>query len=258
MDMLTSEKEEIMKTLNGKTALITGASGGLGLQMARQFVKEGCVVYMADVNLEAAEREAEGLGSNASAVRMDVGDMTAVNAAIEAISRNTTLDVLVNNAGVIAQGPYDRLTPAEWDRLVKVNLTGVFNCIQAVAPFMVNQESGNIINITSVSAFKGGGTMGNVWYGTTKAAIVAMTKGLSRELGPNGVRVNGIAPSVVETDMLKDTLNENIKRKILGQFPLGRLATKSDVANMAVFLASDLSSFVTGQIIAVDGGYLNT
>lgn len=246
-----------MKKLGGKTALITGASGGLGLQMARQFVDAGCTVYMADVNIDAAEREAEALGPSAYAIQMDVSDAVAVHSAIKDISRAGTLDVLVNNAGIIAQGPYDRITPAEWERLVKVNVTGVFNCIQAVAPLMVKQERGNIINIASVSAFKGGGTMGNIWYGTTKAAIVAMTKGLSRELGPSGVRVNGIAPSVVETDMLKDTLNEHIKQEILVQFPLRRLATKRDVANMAVFLASELSSFITGQIVAVDGGYLN-
>lgn len=247
-----------MKTLEGKTALITGAGGGLGLQMARQFVEAGCKVYMADVNCESVEREAERLGADASAIQMDVGDEIAVRETIKAISRTDALDVLINNAGVIAQGPYDRITSAEWDRLIKVNLTGSFNCIQAIAPLMVKQGCGNIINIASVSAFKGGGTMGNIWYGTTKAAIVAMTRGLSRELGPSGVRVNAIAPSVVETDMLKDTLNENVKREILAQFPLGRIATKSDVANMAVFLASELSSFVTGQIIAVDGGYLNT
>lgn len=247
-----------MKMLEGKTALITGAGGGLGLQMARQFIEAGCTVFIADVNGESVEREAEKLGPNASALRMDVSDSAAVCAIVEAVSQTNTVDVLINNAGVIAQGSYDKITPAEWDRLIKVNLTGAFNCIQAVGPLMVKQRGGNIINIASVSAFKGGGTMGNIWYGTTKAAIVAMTRGLSRELGPSGVRVNAIAPSVVETDMLKDTLNENVKREILAQFPLGRLATKNDVANMAVFLASELSSFVTGQIIAVDGGYLNT
>ncbi|HUY04771.1 MAG TPA: SDR family oxidoreductase [Rhodocyclaceae bacterium] len=158
----------------------------------------------------------------------------------------------------MTQGPFLNTTDAEWDELVAVNLTGVFNCIRAVAPSMVAHGKGNIINIASVAAMKGGGALGNTWYGSTKAAVVALTKGLSRELGPNGIRVNAIAPGVVETDMVKDSLTPKIRQRILARFPLARLATKEDVANLAVFLASDLSSFITGQTIAVDGGFLNT
>lgn len=244
--------------LIGKIALITGASSGIGLQIARQFVDHGGFVYLTDIDFSKAQEKAQDIGPKAAAVHMDICDAAQVHATLDEIMHQKgVIDILVNNAGVLAQGPFDRISKKEWDRLIAVNLTGVFNCIQVVAPAMIEQGHGNIINIASVSAFKGGGSMGNVWYGATKAAVVAMTKGLSRELGPQGVRINAIAPSVVETNMLKDSLTPEVKKKILRQFPLGRLATKMDVADLAVFLASDLSSFITGQIIAVDGGYLN-
>jgi 3-oxoacyl-[acyl-carrier protein] reductase len=244
--------------LTGKTALVTGASSGIGLQIASQFAEHGGFVYLADIDFSKAQERAQEIGSGAAALRMDIGDAAQVGAALDQILvQKGEIDILVNNAGVLAQGPFDRISRAEWDKLIAVNLTGVFNCIQAVVPAMIRRGHGNIINIASVSAFKGGGTMGNVWYGATKAAVVAMTKGLSRELGPQGIRVNAIAPSVVETNMLKDSLTAEVKQQIVAQFPLGRLATKMDVADLAVFLASELSSFITGQIIAVDGGYLN-
>ncbi len=244
--------------LLGKIALITGASSGIGLQIARQFVDHGSFVYLADIDFPKAQEKAQEIGANAVAVHMDICDSTQVRATLDEIMRQKgAIDILVNNAGVLAQGPFDLLSEREWDKLIAVNLTGAFNCIQAVAPIMIKQNHGNMINIASVSAFKGGGSMGNVWYGATKAAIVAMTKGLSRELGPQGIRINAIAPSLVETNMIKDALTPRIKKQILMQFPLGRFATKMDVADLAVFLASGLSSFITGQIIAVDGGYLN-
>ena len=142
--------------------------------------------------------------------------------------------------------------------MVAVNLTGIFNCVQAVAPTMVTRRRGVILNIASVAAAKGGGSFGNVWYGATKAGVVALTKGLARELGPHNVRVNAIAPSAIETDMIKDALTPQIRASVLTRFPLGRLATADDVAHLAVYLASDLASFVTGETIAVDGGFLKT
>ncbi len=247
------------RTLGGKTILVTGAARGIGAQIARHFIKSGCSVYVTDIDFEGARKNAAELGTAAIAMRMDVCNRSEVRATIEQIVRERGLiDVLVNNAGLMTQGPFLNTTDAEWDELVAVNLTGVFNCIRAVAPSMVERGKGNIINIASVSAMKGGGALGNTWYGSTKAAVVALTKGLSRELGPNGIRVNAIAPGVVETDMVKDSLTPEIRQRILARFPLARLATKEDVANLAVFLASDLSSFITGQTIAVDGGFLNT
>ncbi|HCN89412.1 MAG TPA: hypothetical protein DIT28_09555 [Oxalobacteraceae bacterium] len=247
------------RILSGKTVLVTGAARGIGAQIAHHIINSGGTVYVTDIDFKGACANATELGPSAIAMRMDVCNRSEVQSTIEKISKeHGVIDVLVNNAGLMTQGPFLNTTDAEWDELVAVNLTGVRNCIRAVAPFMVERGKGNIINIASVSAMKGGGALGNTWYGSTKAAVVALTKGLSRELGPNGIRVNAIAPGVVETDMVKSSLTPEIRQKILARFPLARLATKEDVANLAVFLASDLSSFITGQTIAVDGGFLNT
>jgi 3-oxoacyl-[acyl-carrier protein] reductase len=247
------------RTLAGKTALVTGAARGIGRQIAIHLAESGAFVYVTDIDMEGARRSAEELGGSASAMQLDVRDRPQVRAAVAQIGREKgVIDILVNNAGLMTQGPFARISGEEWDDMVAVNLGGVFNCVQTAAPLMMASGKGSIINIASVSAMKGGGAIGNVWYGSTKAAVVAMTKGLARELGPNGIRVNAIAPGVVETDMVKKALTPEVRERILNRFPLGRLATGQDVANMAVFLASDLSSFVTGQAIAVDGGFLNT
>jgi 3-oxoacyl-[acyl-carrier protein] reductase len=142
--------------------------------------------------------------------------------------------------------------------MVAVNLTGIFNCVQAAAPAMIAKRRGVIINLASVAAAKGGGSFGNVWYGATKAGVVALTKGLARELGPHNVRVNAIAPSAIDTDMLKGVLTPQVRASVIAHFPLGRLASADDVANLAVYLASDLASFITGETVAVDGGFLKT
>jgi NAD(P)-dependent dehydrogenase (short-subunit alcohol dehydrogenase family) len=168
------------------------------------------------------------------------------------------LDILVNNAGLLATGPFDQTSGEAWDRLVAVNLTGVFNCVQAAVPAMRGRAGASIINIASVSAEKGGGAIGNVWYGATKAGVVAMTRGLGRELGPQGIRVNAIAPGVLETEMVREHLTPELREKLLQRFPLGRFAEADDVAQLALFLASGAASFITGETIAVDGGFLRT
>jgi 3-oxoacyl-[acyl-carrier protein] reductase len=164
----------------------------------------------------------------------------------------------VNNAGLLATGPFEQTGGEAWDRLVAVNVTGVYNCVQAAVPAMRARPGASIINIASVSHERGGGAIGNVWYGATKAAVVAMTRGLARELGPQGIRVNAIAPAVLETDMVRDVLTPALREKILARVPLGRLAQAGDVAELALFLASAQASFITGEVIAVDGGFLRT
>jgi len=232
--------------LTGKVALVTGAARGIGARIAALFAERGATVVRADV---AANAE----------LRMDVTDRVEVRAAMARIlSEHGGLDVLVNNAGLLAAGPFEQTTGEAWDRLVAVNLTGVFNCVQAAVPVMRGRAGAAIINIASVSAEKGGGAMGNVWYGATKAGVVAMTRGLARELGPSGIRVNAISPGVVETEMVRDRMTAEMRAKVLTRFPLGRLTEADDVARLAVFLASDASSFITGETIAVDGGFLRT
>ena len=231
-------------SLDGKTALVTGAARGIGARIAECFEAEGCRVYSVDIN---------------AGMRVDVTDRAALRDAVTRIARERGgIDVLVNNAGLLATGPFDETSAEAWDRLVAVNLTGVFNCVQAAVPAMRGRRGASIINIASVSAERGGGAIGNVWYGATKAGVVAMTRGLGRELGPQGIRVNAIAPAVLETEMVRDHLTPQLRKKILARFPLGRFAVADDVAQLALFLASGAASFITGETIAVDGGFLRT
>ena len=225
-------------SLKNKVAVVTGAARGIGAAIADAFEKRGCAVHRWDIQ-----------------TGVDITDRSVIK---DAVSRIGKIDILVNNAGLLARGPFDATGGEQWDRLVAVNLTGVFNCVQAVVPAMRGRAGASIINIASVSAEKGGGAMGNVWYGTTKAGVVAMTKGLGRELGPLGIRVNAIAPGVIETDMVREHLSDELRQKVLARFPLGRFATVEEVAQVAVFLASGAASFVTGETIAVDGGFLRT
>jgi len=244
--------------LKGKVALVTGAARGIGAAIAEHFEAAGCVVHRADVKLDPGPSPSRAPGmtlARAPGMILDVTDRAAVRAAIERIG---ALDILVNNAGLLCIGPIEDTSGAEWDRLAAVNITGVFNCVQAAVPAMRGRAGASIVNIASVSAEKGGGAIGNVWYGATKAAVVAMTRGLGRELGPQGIRVNAIAPAVLDTPMVHDMLTPDRLERVLARIPLGRLASATDVARLAVFLASDAAAFITGETIAVDGGFLRT
>jgi len=234
-----------MGELGGKVALVTGGARGIGAAIAAHFEDAGAFVYRGDLN--------------GGTLELDVTDRGSVRGAIDRIARERGgLDILVNNAGLLCTGPAEKTTGEEWERLLAVNVSGVFHCAQAAIGAMRGREGATIINIASVSAEKGGGAIGNVWYGATKAAVVAMTRGLGRELGPHGIRVNAIAPAVLDTDMVHALLSEERRAKILARVPLGRFAALDDVARLAVFLASDAAGFITGETIAVDGGFLRT
>jgi len=228
-------------TLEGRVVLVTGAGRGIGAAIADHMERAGAVVHRGDLR--------------GTALELDVTDRGSVAHAFETIG---ALDILVNNAGLLCTGPIEETSGEEFDRLLAVNVTGIFNCTQAAIPAMRGREGATIINIASVSAEKGGGAIGNVWYGSTKAAVVGMTRGLGRELGAHGIRVNAIAPAVLDTDMVHDLLTPERRAKILSRIPLGRLPSADEVARLALFLASNDAAFITGETIAVDGGFLRT
>jgi NAD(P)-dependent dehydrogenase (short-subunit alcohol dehydrogenase family) len=245
--------------LKDRVAVVTGGAAGIGEAIARALAAEGCRVSILDRNEDAARKLAETLGGGTQYVAANVGEPSSVaNAFAQLLRRHSSLDILVNAAGVLSTGLVADLPTAEWQRVHEVNLSGVLYCVKSAIPFMRQQRRGRIINIASVSAMRGGGSVGNTLYGATKAGVVALTMGLARELGPDGITANAIAPAVADTAMTNATLTEDVRRKIVARIPLGRLASLSDIADLATFLASDRASFITGTVIPVDGGILTT
>ena len=243
--------------LGGKIALVTGAGGGIGAAIASTLVDHGCNVYVADSDAAAANKVATELGERGYPLTLDVGNAAEAAAAVEQIVRERgRIDIAVNNAGILKTGSILDASIADWDQVCRVNLSGVYYCCKAVLASMVKQRYGKIVNIASVSAMKGGGSFGNVLYGTTKAGVVALTKGLGRELAPFGINVNAIAPGVVETNMTGSLLTPERRKAVLGAIPLGRFASTDDIAQVVALLASDVLGYVTGETIVVDGGYL--
>jgi len=243
--------------LEGKVALVTGGCSGIGRAIAIALLGEGCEVHIADLNPEVACDCAEFDHDNAQQLKLDVGNAEAVQAAVDGIVDEAgRIDILVNCAGILKTKPLDESTMGDWDDVCRVNLSGVYYCSRAVLPGMVKQRSGRIVNIASVSAAKGGGQFGNVLYGTTKAGVVAFTQGFARELGPFGIGVNAISPGVVDTAMTASVMTPELRARIVESMPLRRLVAVDEVARMALFLASDLASGITGQAIPVDAGFL--
>ncbi|KPJ68223.1 hypothetical protein AMJ44_06895 [candidate division WOR-1 bacterium DG_54_3] len=238
-----------------KTALITGAAQGIGKALAQAFAKEGANIAVSDVNLELATQtanEIKGSGVKTIPLKMNVADPTEVEAGVKrAIEELGKIDILVNNAGITKDNLFLRMKKEDWDAVISVNLTGVFNLCKMVSRLMMKERYGRIINIASVA-----GEMGNVGqanYSASKAGVVGLTKTLARELAPRGVTVNAIAPGFIQTAMT-DRIPEEIKKKILDQIPLGKLGRPEDVAAAALFLASSAADYITGQVIRVNGG----
>jgi 3-oxoacyl-[acyl-carrier protein] reductase len=245
--------------LKDRVAVVTGGAAGIGEAIARALAAEGCRVSILDRNEDAARKLAESIGGGTQFVAANVGEPSSVaNAFAQLLARDNRLDILVNAAGVLSTGLVADLPTAEWQRVHEVNLSGVLYCVKSAIPLMRQQRRGRIINIASVSAMRGGGSVGNTLYGATKAGVVALTMGLARELGPDGITANAIAPAVADTAMTNASLTEDVRRKIVARIPLGRLASLADIADLATFLASDRASFITGTVIPVDGGILTT
>jgi 3-oxoacyl-[acyl-carrier protein] reductase len=247
--------------LRDKVCLITGGAAGIGKATAARFVEEGATVVICDVNQEAGEAAVQELGDGASFYQVNVADRDVVQAWVDGVvEQHGRVDVLINNAGIlrdnqlvkVKDGELVRQMPeAEFDLVVDVNLKGVFNCAQAVAPTMIQQGGGVILNATSIVGLDG--NFGQTNYVATKAGVVGMTKVWSRELGRYNIRVNAVAPGFVATEMVM-SMPAKILDGMRARTPLGRMGQPRDIANAYVFLASDEASFVTGTVLRVDGG----
>jgi 3-oxoacyl-[acyl-carrier protein] reductase len=245
-----------MELLNGKVALVTGAARGIGREIALTFAREGAAIAFTDLqrdeNMESLEKELESLGAKGKGYVSDASDFSAAHATVdEIIGDFERIDVLVNNAGITRDTLLMRMEEEMWDIVIKVNLKSVFNFTKAAQKYMLRQRSGSIINMSSVVGVNGNAGQSN--YSASKAGMIGFTKSVAKELGSRNIRCNAIAPGFIITDMT-DKLSEEVKEQWVKQIPLRRGGVPEDVANVAVFLGSDLSTYVTGQVIPVCGG----
>lgn len=244
-------------SLQNRVALITGASRGIGLAMARVFAAAGAQLALVALHPTRLEQAAQALRVEGYAVldcACDIADDAQVTAAVQrVVAHFGRVDILINNAGILQVGRITDVTSADWERMIAVNLNGAFYFCRAVAPLMIKQQRGRIINISSISA-QTGGVSGSVQYSASKGALLSFTKTLARDLAPHHITVNAIAPGQIETDM--SALSDEARQRIIEMIPLRRLGTPDDIAYAALFLASDAASYITGATIDVNGGIL--
>lgn len=241
-----------------RSALVTGASRGIGRAVAAALAREGwavCINYLE--RRDAAGdlvRELRAQGRSAISFQADVADREAVNACVRAASEELgPVELLVNNAGISHRGLFQDLDDGAWERLLAVNLTGPRNAVQAVLPHMLSEKRGCIVNISSIWGLRGGSC--ETAYAVTKAGIIGLTRSLALELAPSGIRVNCVAPGCIETDMVR-VLGEDTRRMLAEETPMGRLGRPEEIAEAVAFLASERAGFITGQVLAADGGFI--
>lgn len=245
-----------MKLLDGKTALITGASKGIGRKIAERFAEEGANVaftYLSSVEKgQALEQELQKYGTKVKGYRSNAAEYAAAEELVEAIVKEFgVLDVVVNNAGITKDGLLMRMSEEQWDDVLNINLKSVYNLTKAASRPMMKQKSGVFINMSSVVGVKGNAGQSN--YAASKAGIIGFSKSIAQELASRNIRTNVIAPGFIRTEMT-DVLPENVTSEWIKNIPLKRMGEAEDVANVAIFLASDLSAYVNGQVISVCGG----
>ncbi len=245
-----------MKLLEGKVAIVTGAARGIGKAVALKLASEGANIAFTDLKIDenglATQAELEALGVKAKGYASNAANFEEThNVVAEIVKDFGRIDILVNNAGITKDGLMMRMSESQWDAVLNVNLKSAFNFIHACSPIMMKQRSGSIINMASVVGVHG--NAGQCNYASSKAGMIALAKSIAQELGSRGIRANAIAPGFIITDMTA-ALPENVREEWCKKIPLRRGGTPEDVANIALFLASDLSAYVSGQVIQVDGG----
>lgn len=242
--------------LNGKTALITGAARGIGKAIALKFAAEGANIAFTDLQIDengkATETEIAALGVKCKGYASNAADFEQSAEVVKQVKEEFgSIDILVNNAGITKDGLMLRMTEAQWDAVIGVNLKSAFNFIHACVPVMMRQRGGSIINMASVVGVHGNAGQAN--YAASKAGMIALAKSVAQEMGPKGIRANAIAPGFIDTAMTQE-LSEEIRKEWVSKIPLRRGGQAEDIANTALFLASDLSSYISGQVLQVDGG----
>lgn len=240
--------------LQGKVALITGGLNGLGREAALVFAREGARVAICDLPAGGGELVAaiHAQGGESFYAAADVAQLTQVEALVASVlQRFGAIDILLNNAGITRDATLLKMTAEQWNQVIAVNLTGVFNCTRTVAPHMVERGKGKIINTSSIVGISG--NFGQTNYAATKAGVIGMTKTWARELGPKGITVNAVAPGFIATDMVKK-IPEKVLQQMRDKNPLRRMGEPRDVANAYLFLASDEADFINGAVLSVDGG----
>ena len=243
--------------LQNKVALVTGGAQGIGKTISEELVRNGIHVVLGDVNLEGAQATAEAInnsGGSASAVKIDVSNPAEVKQVFDSIMKDKKpVDILINNAGITRDGLMIRMKEVDWDIVLNINLKGSFLCSQQAAKQMMKQKSGAIVNIASIVGVMG--NFGQANYSASKAGVIGLTKTLAREVASRGIRVNAVAPGFIDTEMTR-VLDESVRQKLIEQIPLAKLGLPEDVARCVAFLVSDRSSYITGQVINVNGGML--
>lgn len=245
-----------MKLLEGKTAVITGAARGIGKALALKFASEGANIAFTDLvideNGKQTEKEIAEYGVKVKGYASNAANFEQTKEVVDEIMKDFgRIDILVNNAGITKDGLMMRMTEQQWDAVIAVNLKSAFNFIHAVLPVMMRQRGGSIINMASVVGVHGNAGQAN--YAASKAGLIALAKSIAQEVGSRGIRANAIAPGFIETAMTA-ALPDNVREEWVKKIPLRRGGQPEDIANVATFLASDLSSYVSGQVIQVDGG----
>lgn len=245
-----------MKLLEGKVALITGAARGIGKAIALRMAAEGADIAFTDLVIDEigqeTEKEIAALGVKCKGYASNAADFAQTEAVVAQVKEEFGhIDILVNNAGITKDGLMLRMTEAQWDAVINVNLKSAFNFIHALVPIMMRQRCGSIINMASVVGVHGNAGQSN--YAASKAGLIALAKSVAQEMGSRGIRANAIAPGFIDTAMTQ-ALPEEVRKEWAQRIPLRRGGTVDDIANVAIFLASDMSSYVTGQVIQVDGG----